>query len=144
MQVEVYEKLFRFAEQMTASANVVKELAKHIPDEQDALGVAEVHIMELRADVFYQILLFIQEEETDESARLHKERVALQRKFFDPDGSYGSEIDSLIPGRLPSSGRSVKKTVQEGQGGEQTESSQAMEGNAAKPRSTKPDPGTEH
>ena len=101
MQVDVYEKMFLFARNITDSAAILRELAKQIPDEQDALHVAEVHLMELRADVFYQILWFVEEQETDESALLHQERVALQRKFFDPDGTYVNEIDSLIPGRLP-------------------------------------------
>jgi len=105
MKAELYEQIAQFAGQMESCAGLLTKIALAVPDEAEALKVAEVHILELRADVMYQILWFLHEEETDVSGALYEERRKLQRRFFDPEGSAGSGIDHLIPQRLPENER---------------------------------------
>lgn len=101
MKAEVYEQIAQFVRQMEDSAELLKKIALAVPEETEALKVAEVHLLELRADVMYQILWFLHEEETEVSGVLYEERRRLQRRFFDPKGNAGDGIDHLLPPRLP-------------------------------------------
>lgn len=101
MRAEVYEQIAQFVRQMEDCAQLLTQIALAVPEEAEALRVAEIHILELRADVMYQILWFLHEEETDVSGTLYEERRKLQRRFFDPEGTAGNGIDHLVPPRLP-------------------------------------------
>lgn len=105
MRAEVYEQIAQFVRQMEDCAQLLTKIALAVPEEAEALKVAEIHIVELRADVMYQILWFLHEEETGVSGTLYEERRKLQRRFFDPEGTAGSGIDHLIPPRLPDNER---------------------------------------
>lgn len=105
MKADLYEQIAQFVRQMEESAELLKKIALAVPEEAEALKVAEVHILELRADVMYQILWFLHEEETEVSGALYEERRRLQRRFFDPEGKTGDGIDHLLPPRLPENER---------------------------------------
>ncbi len=105
MKAEVYEQIAQFVRNMEENAELVKKIAEAVPEEAEALKVAEVHLLELRADVMYQILWFIHEEETEVSGSLYEERRRLQRRFFDPESTPGGGIDHLLPPRLPENER---------------------------------------
>ncbi len=105
MKAEVYEQIAQFVRNIEESAELVKKIAEAVPEEAEALKVAEIHLLELRADVMYQVLWFIHEEETEVSGSLYGERRTLQRKLFDPEGTAGDRIDHLLPPRLPENER---------------------------------------